>query len=454
MKKTWMFAGSVCFLAIAAVVVTANMLAHGGSTVSTPEFILPESVSATSATSCVISSADAPVFTTAEGTTAQPDETLPQQETAMTTSPETAPVTETHIAETSEKTTVPSPAETTASPAETTSRAASATTVTTAASSQPEPEIIPDNVMLTSHDPLHHVRFEFNGRTINFTGVYSGDGVDDVYIHRAGLHSWDLSQNGDKFSGNIDISTLDNGYYIIIVKLHSGAAMYYVFNVASDGAHPISAKDLPAEDNLAFLSSPMELPKDGVLNHITVSGSEATAAEILREIKSISDQVCAGLSDDYSKSRALAQWVSGNMYYDHDAANNGVTEEDISLEFVLKNHRSVCFGWSNLYSALCQAQGIKCYNASGSAVTGSRCFLQTTTEDERSHSWNLVVIDGRYIWVDTVWDSGNSYRYGQYNTGVCDLEYFDKDNTALAHDHRVTRLEYRDYFGYFPVNEN
>ena len=38
--------------------------------------------------------------------------------------------------------------------------------------------------------------------------------------------------------------------------------------------------------------------------------------------------------------------------------------------------------------------------------------------------------------------------------GVCDLEYFDKDNTALAHDHRVTRLEYRDYFGYFPVNEN
>ena len=53
-----------------------------------------------------------------------------------------------------------------------------------------------------------------------------------------------------------------------------------------------------------------------------------------------------------------------------------------------------------------------------------------------------------------MWDSGNSYRYGQYNTGVCDLEYFDKDNTALAHDHRVTRLEYRDYFGYFPVNEN
>ena len=72
--------------------------------------------------------------------------------------------------------------------------------------------------------------------------------------------------------------------------------------------------------------------------------------------------------------------------------------------------------------------------------------MQTTTADERSHSWNMAVIDGRQIWVDTVWNSTNSYSDRYYAEGLQDMQYFDISIAALSQDHRVTRFEYRDYF--------
>lgn len=309
---------------------------------------------------------------------------------------------------------------------------------------KPEPEI-PENVLLTSGDPLHHIRFEFGADRIDFSGVYTVLTVSEVQILREHISSYDLV-TGVHFSGSLNVSGLTPGYYIIRVSLSDGGIMDYVFEMNSTGASPLSWEELPADENLNAAASPLELPASGVMQHITSSGDAETAKRVLAQIKELSDEICAGLSDDYSKARVLAQWVSRNMYYDHDASENGVTDDMLTLEHVLEYHRSVCFGWSNLYSALCQAQGIWCANASGSVVTGSRCFMQTTTSDERSHSWNMVVIDSRQIWVDTVWNSSNSYDGRRYAEGTQDMQYFDISTAALSQDHRVTRFEHRDYF--------
>lgn len=307
-------------------------------------------------------------------------------------------------------------------------------------------ETTPQNVLLTSADPQHYIRFEFLEDRVNFSGVYSGDKITEVYVFHPNIICRDLECSGDFFSGSLDLSGLSPGYYIIVVRTESYAGMYYVFEMTQTTSRPVPADELPAQRNWDISLSPIELQEDGVLLHITPDGDKQKAAELLQQVKEISDMVCEGLTDDYSKARALAVWVSQNMYYDHDAKDRGNIDEVITLEYVLKYHRSVCFGWTNLYSALCQAQGIDCYNASGSVVTGSRCFLQTSPSDERSHSWNMVIIDGRRIWVDTVWDSSNSYEYGEYFSGPVDYQYFDMDNTLLSHDHRVTRFEHRSYF--------
>ena len=462
-KKTLIFllAGAFgCVFAAGVVLLAVNLSGGTDSTVheSVPEFIMPDISAHSSAESTSAPASGSTAASTAAGSAAQTsgeteplvigditgdgteEQPVPEPELPETTSASSSAARQTTVTTQTSQSPATVPADTTA--AATSAEPATVTTAHTTAETVPE---LPDNVMLTSNDPLHYIRFEFGKDRVTFEGVYEGAAVDIVRIFSPKVVSSDLVEQNGRFSGSLDISGLEPGYYIIRV-LPGDGLMDYVFEMTADGARPLPADRLPAAENLHAAASPLELPEEGVLQNITTSGDREKAAAILARIMELSDGICAGLTDDYDKARALAVWVSLNMYYDRDASENGVTEDDISLEHVLEYHRSVCFGWTNLYSALCQAQGIECYNASGSCVTGSRCFMQTTTADERSHSWNMVVINGRQIWVDTVWDSGNSYSGELYSNGSQDLQYFDITNTALAQDHRVTRFEHRDYF--------
>lgn len=457
-------AAAVCVLAVI-LVITLNIAPKGGESVpepqSVPEFIMPEppdSSTSNSATPAVSISPEPEseelVTLPSESTQAVPEPTSEHEQAEQTE--QTSPPEQPEQQETSAATTRGITSDTTPAAVTTTERTAvttAKTSVTTAATSAPEttkPEIKPEpeiqkNVLVTSGDPQHHIRFVFGESKISFSGIYTGTNVSDVEILRKHISSYDMKA-GESFSGTLNVSGLTPGYYIIRVTLSNGAIMDYVFEMTAGGSAPLSWEELPADENLSAAASPLELPAAGVMQHITSSGDPAKAEQILAQVRELSDEICAGLTDDYSKARALAQWVSRNMYYDSDASENGVSDDMVTLEHVLEYHRSVCFGWSNLYAALCQAQGIWCANASGSVVTGSRCFMQTTTEDERSHSWNMVVIDGRQIWVDTVWDSSNSYKNGRYVDGSQDMQYFDITALALSQDHRVMRFEHRDYF--------
>ena len=409
-----------------------------------PEFVMPETPSdSTSATaefpnitpseSADVSSVEAPVETTPAA--------LPV--TSAEVEPEAPPSTEPeNPAETAPKTSSDDLPETTAtSPPQT----AAATQPEIPAESEPEPLL--ENVQISSVDPEHYIRFEFQPDGILLSGVYTGESISIITVYNNGIACDDLIYTESGFSGSVDTSSLGEGYYILRFKTISGSIMDYVFQITEQGAQALPEDKLPGEKNLTVTKAPLEIPQDTVLKLITFDGDQERAAELLRQVQKLSDAVCAGISNDLGKARALAEWVSRNIYYDSDARENGVTDDMLTLEYVLENHRSVCYGWTNLYSALCQAQGIECLNMNGSVVTGSRSFLQTEPSDERAHSWNLLIIDGEKIWVDTVWDSTNSYKYGAYVQGVTDLQYFGITNSVLAQNHRAERCEHRDYFG-------
>lgn len=315
----------------------------------------------------------------------------------------------------------------------------------TAPSSESTTEQLPDNVMMTSCDPEHYIRFEFRQNKLLFSGVYSGNAINEIKIGN-NLICNDLSHRGSSFSGSISLFGLDEGYYNIRVSTENHGSMSYVFEITPQGAQPLPTDKLPSESNLSVTKAPLEIPADTVLKLITASGEPERAADVLAQIREISDVVCKGLDNDLDKARALAEWVSENIYYDFDARENGVSDESLTLEAILENHRSVCYGWTNLYSALCQAQGIDCLNINGSIVAGSRCFLQAAQSEERAHSWNMLIINGEEFWVDTVWNSSNTYQEGKYSKGSTDLQYFGITNEILAHDHRAARCERRDYF--------
>ena len=398
---------------------------------SVPEFVMPSQTVSTDSSSAPETSGSSAAVTTAPQTEAPPETPTGTAEPAALTA-ESPDIPE----ETNFSTSI-QPDEITAAQPSAVSEPAQPNSAVSSATS---------NMLITSGDPLHHVQFEFGGRSVRYSGVYEGTPVTAVDILLEQIPSYDFTQNGSSFSGTLNASSLDPGYYIIRLSLDGGAIMDYVFEMTADGSAPLSWAELPADENLSAAASPLELPEEGVMQHITSSGNPETARQVLSRVRELSDEICAGITSDYDKLRAISQWVSRNMYYDKDASEKGVTDDMLTLEHVLEYHRSVCFGWSNLFSALCQAQGIWCANASGSVVTGSRCFMQTSTADERSHSWNMAVIDGRQIWVDTVWNSSNSYHKRRYVEGAQDMQYFDISTAALSQDHRVTRFEYRNYF--------
>lgn len=326
----------------------------------------------------------------------------------------------------------------------TTETTTSATTQSTAAAptSENEPHDTAEDIILTSNDPVNYFELTFSEDTIYIKGRYGGATVD-VFMAGVG-YAHPVYSEGGSFTAEL-VPLLDQEYHSLTALLTNGASMNWRIKKDDDGARLAICSDIMEQNEKACLHI-LDIPKDIVADYIVTSGTDEQRTEVLTEISAIAEQVCEDIESDYDKARALSQWVSQNIYYDFDAYHSSVTTETLSLESTLSLHRSVCGGYANLYAALCQSQGIECYIAQGDVVQNHRTFAETDDEAP-SHEWNLVCIDGRYFWVDTLWNnSGNIYIDGQYSEGSPSLRYFDPTEEVMSQDHRAKRIEHRAFF--------
>ncbi|MGN0551849.1 MAG: transglutaminase domain-containing protein [Oscillospiraceae bacterium] len=170
---------------------------------------------------------------------------------------------------------------------------------------------------------------------------------------------------------------------------------------------------------------------------------------LLQYIKNLSDDICEGCTSDYDKAYAIAIWVSDNIYYNNDKAQQGIDADTISLETSLALHRTTCAGYSNLYSALCEAQGIYCINLRGNG-TGGLHETQDWNTLPRNHEWNGVYCDGRWYFTDTTWASQNEYYNDQeIYTDVIDKRYIMMDFYKMSEEHRIDSAEHRGFFNIY-----
>lgn len=295
-------------------------------------------------------------------------------------------------------------------------------------------------------------KIAFSGKQIEITGK-TGKGIEYIVIYydndrgRELEGEFEISYDGDRFTAVFSAESLGEGYAAIYVE-NSGSdngviSDSYRIKTSPEGFFAIDVRDV-AKNNAAVVEAPLEQPLNQVSEYI-VKGSEPEEIErILAEIQSISDEVCEGLDSEYEKLRALAGWVAANIYYDHDAADDGISEETLTLDYLLKYKRSVCGGFSNITAALCAAQGIECYNIHGAALTDGRTYAET--RDDRLHEWNYAVIDGRGLWVDSCWNSYNHYWGGTYDSSGYSWYYFDLGGDFFALNHMAKYCEHRNYF--------
>lgn len=186
------------------------------------------------------------------------------------------------------------------------------------------------------------------------------------------------------------------------------------------------------------------------------------------EIVKLSNQIIKGLSDDYDKLRAIHDWVSDNIIYDMYTFRTyleddyyGVKDKDYSALGTLQSEVTVCAGYAYLTAALARSAGIPCKVVTGFAdgVNSMNTFHDIfklykeylTSGDEEifqemnsNHAWNEAFVNGRWVILDTTWDSNNEDRGGIKTMLESDSKYFDIDLEDFSETHAFWKSEFFD----------
>lgn len=298
--------------------------------------------------------------------------------------------------------------------------------------------------LLTSYDPRHFFRIEFGEGSLEVCGVYDGAVAQRVYLTDEVKYPAVPEYEGDTFCAVLDYGELSvaDGLVELFIEGNELSESFWV--AVKDGSVLPADTESFIEATEKAVSAPRELPAEGTQTYIDHKRDTERMKSVLEQVRSISDEVCAGLSDDYEKFHALSRWVSANIAYDYDAREN-VTDETLCLSHVLEKHRTVCGGYANLLAALCAAQNIPCTLVRGEASPGE-CFADPLSKGAY-HEWLFAEINGRRVWADAVWNSANYYARGEYYMYESNCEkYFDITPEALSQDHIAHFSETRDYF--------
>lgn len=176
------------------------------------------------------------------------------------------------------------------------------------------------------------------------------------------------------------------------------------------------------------------------------------------DIAKLSAEITKGLSTDYDKCKAIHDWVCKNIWYDRDAYNAMKTDDEkasfINTEptEVLKTKKTICDGYSNLTVALLREAGISAKKVSGYALgldapdtwtkeLAGNIISQNTQYDKTiNHAWTEAFIDGKWIFIDTTWDSQNKYENGRFGTQkAVAYDYFNPTLEDFSKDHKAMK---------------
>lgn len=139
----------------------------------------------------------------------------------------------------------------------------------------------------------------------------------------------------------------------------------------------------------------------------------------------LAKKIINGLNNDYDKALAIHDWVALEISYVPSDKLKDHTE-------VLKYRVGVCREYAQLYAALLRASGIPARVVSGMGFHNGKSGL---------HSWNEVFLKGRWIYVDTTWDSGPTDPITGKNNRNFSRSYFDADPVSFAKSHHRRSVE-------------
>ncbi len=164
-----------------------------------------------------------------------------------------------------------------------------------------------------------------------------------------------------------------------------------------------------------------------------------------KKITALAEKVTRGCTTDYEKALAIHDWICSNVHYDNDSLSKSIIAPHSATD-VLKSKKAVCIGYANLFAAMARSCGIPSYVVTGYALgisSGSRVWTdKIISGKEENHAWNEAYIDGRWVIIDSTWDTYNSFEDGamQTNSDVSHL-YFDANIDFFSQNHKIMNYQ-------------
>jgi|GEM_PF-1056752 len=177
-----------------------------------------------------------------------------------------------------------------------------------------------------------------------------------------------------------------------------------------------------------------------------INPGDAFDTEIEDRIAVLSDQIVGEETDEYEKIRLIHVWVADHLYYDYDVLEGKVDRPAYEeINDILVKRSAVCAGYAFLTEALIEAQGIPCLFALGYSPGAedndsqdSRWTEEEKAEETPNHGWNEAYVDGRWVMMDTTWDSRNEYRDGVFHYGGAPYTiHFDVSEEQFSKNHKL-----------------
>lgn len=151
----------------------------------------------------------------------------------------------------------------------------------------------------------------------------------------------------------------------------------------------------------------------GIYSSFADGTARATATAAVKEVAESWVNTAATQTTEAGKVKVLHDLVVDNVDYNYDFANGLVKDEDVysqSAYSVFCTDLTVCAGYAQAFSMVCNASGIDCISVTS-----------------KLHQWNKVRINDSWYNVDCTWadsGSGNATLY----------EYFERSDTSYAND--------------------
>ncbi|MFD0713850.1 transglutaminase domain-containing protein [Paenibacillus sp. GCM10027626] len=107
------------------------------------------------------------------------------------------------------------------------------------------------------------------------------------------------------------------------------------------------------------------------------------------------NELIKGKKTDAEKVKAIHDFIINNIAYDNTLAKTVTTDYLPQIDRTLKDGKDICYGYAALFAAMLRAVDIP-----------AKMTMGKTTYVDVYHAWNEVLMDGKWVTIDTTIDAG------------------------------------------------